>query len=120
MRNAYTSKQTIKCSTHITCRIFRNVFYLDTQNYPRAKTSKYNKKMSTTSNANVASQNNMNPTATATQKFHHLQINHPLSSVPQNYSNTLAITEHISQGRSYPQSPVSHIGLHKSTIDDTC
>ena len=45
--------------------------------------------------------------------------NHPLFLVPQNYSYTLAITEHTSQGRSYPQSPVSHIGLHNSTIDDT-
>ena len=84
-----------------------------------AQTSEYNKKLPTKPKAYDTSQDNINPTPTATPHLHHLHDNHPLSLVPRNYRNTLAKTEHTSQGHSYPQSPVSHISLHQSTIDDT-
>ena len=77
------------------------------------------KKLSTTPNANDTTQDKTNPTPTAPQQLHNLHNNHPLSLVPRKFRNKLAVTEHISQSLSYPQSLVSHIALHQPNIDDT-
>ena len=84
-----------------------------------AQISKYNKKLFTKANPYDTLQDNKSATPTASSQLHNLQNNQPLSLVPQNYRNRLAVTERTSQGHSYPQSHVSHIALHQSNIDDT-
>ena len=82
-----------------------------------AQTNEYNKKLLTTPNAYHTPQVNRNTTSTAPQ-LHNLHNNHPLSLVPRSYRNT-AITEHISSGHSYSQSPVTQIVAHQPNIEDT-
>ena len=75
----------------------------------------YNKKLSTTPNASINSQDIKNKTRNAPQ-LHTLSNNYPLFLVPRNYRN-IALTEHISTNHGYPQSPVTHISLsHHLTI----
>ena len=76
------------------------------------------KKLSTTPKTYNILQDNVNPKPTAPPQLHHLHINQPLALATRIYRNTLAVTEHTSQGHSYPESPVSHLVLHQSKIDD--
>ena len=84
-----------------------------------AQITEYNEKLSATPSAYATLQDIIHSTPTAPPHLHHLHNNHLLSLVPRNYRKTLAITELTSHGHSYPQSPVSHIALQQSSIDET-
>ena len=126
MRNTHTNKQTSKCSTHAFCRIFWNIFYInsDTTNTSNttniikkihldAQIKEYNTKLSTTPNTYDDSQNNTNTTPKATQ-LQNLNHNYPLLLVPQNFRN-IALTDLITLRSNYPQIPIQHIITHPTT-----
>ena len=75
------------------------------------------KNLSTLPNTYDNLQDTRNTTPTAPQ-LHTLQINHPLSLVPQNCRN-ISLTEHISTSHRYPQSPVTHIVSQQPNEDET-
>ena len=101
------------------CRLFWNIFKCNLKNLLDAQFSEFIEKLSTTPNAYDNPQDNPNSTLTAPPQLNIQHNRHPLSLVPQNSRNTLAVTEHNSQSHSYPQSPVSHIALNEPNIDDT-
>ena len=82
-----------------------------------AQVNEYDKKTIYNVKFICAPQDKINPTLTASPPLYSLQLFHPLSLVPRNHRNTLAITEHTAQGDSFPRSPVSHITLQQSNID---
>ena len=79
-----------------------------------AQINEYNKKLALKPNNYDTPQDKTYSTPTAPPQLRSLQNSHLLSLVLQNYRNTLAITEHTSQGSNFPRSPVSHITLHRT------